>query len=189
MNSNIQMAAGQRDAARAVMQSEQRFVMSQERLTLALSTGRVAIYDWDVESDRLSIQGPLGEVFGVALEDAANGLPLSSVVEGIHPDDREVVMALIARTVETEEPFEAEYRVLQGGSTQRIVLSLRAHLSQAIRSKNVFRGVDRHHRREGGRTDASGASPRAGDTEQGKRGHLRQSRPRTSGPNHYRSRG
>ena len=42
VNSNIQMAALRRDAARAVMQSEQRFMMSQERLSLALSTGRVA---------------------------------------------------------------------------------------------------------------------------------------------------
>ena len=73
VNSNIQMARVRRDAARAVMQSEQRYVMSQERLTLALSTGRVAIYDWDVESDRLSIQGPLSEVFGVTLEDAKKG--------------------------------------------------------------------------------------------------------------------
>jgi PAS domain S-box-containing protein len=139
VNSNIQMARVRRDAARAVMQSEQRYVMSQERLTLALSTGRVAIYDWDVESDRLSIQGPLSEVFGVTLEDAANGLPLSSFVDGIHPDDREVVMALIARTVETEEPFEAEYRV-RGGASPRTVLS-RGHIYSGSSGQKMFSGA------------------------------------------------
>nr|WP_291687538.1 ATP-binding protein [Bradyrhizobium sp.] len=139
VNSNIQMARVRRDAARAVMQSEQRYVMSQERLTLALSTGRVAIYDWDVESDRLSIQGPLGEVFGVTLEDVANGLPLSSIVDGIHPDDREVVMALIARTVETEEPFEAEYRV-RGGANPRAVLS-RGHVYTGSSGQKMFSGA------------------------------------------------
>jgi signal transduction histidine kinase/DNA-binding response OmpR family regulator len=139
VNSNIQMAVVRRDAARSVMQSEQRFVMSQERLTLALSTGRVAIYDWDVESDRLSIQGPLGEVFGVALEDAASGLPLSSVVEGIHPDDREPVMALIARTVQTGEPFEAEYRV-GGEGNPRTILS-RGHISSGPSGQRMFSGA------------------------------------------------
>ena len=139
VNSNIQMARVRRDAARAVMQSEQRYVMSQERLTLALSTGRVAIYDWDVESDRLSIQGPLSEVFGVTLEDAKKGLPLNSFVDGIDPDDREVVMAQIGRTVETGEPFEAEYRV-RGGTSPRIVLS-RGHLSAELSGRKVFSGA------------------------------------------------
>jgi len=139
VNSNIQMARVRKDAARAVMQSEQRFVMSQERLTLALSTGRVAIYDWDVETDRLSIQGPMGEIFGAAVEDAANGLPLSSIVEGIHPEDRESVMTLIARTVETGEPFEAEYRV-QGGASPRTVLS-RGHLHSRPSGKRMFSGA------------------------------------------------
>ncbi len=139
INSNIQMAKVRKDAARSVMQSEQRFVMSQERLTLALSTGRVAIYDWDVETDCISIQGPLSEIFGVASEDAANGLPLRSIVEGIHPDDRESVMARIMRTLETGEPFEAEYRV-RGGSSPRTVLS-RGHVNAAPSGQKTFSGA------------------------------------------------
>ena len=139
VNSNIQMAAVRRDAARSVMQSEQRFVMSQERLTLALSTGRVAIYDWDIESDRLSIQGPLAEVFGVAPQDAEHGLPLSAVAEGIHPDDRDSVMASITRTLETGEPFEAEYRV-RGAASPRTILS-RGHISTGSSGQKMFSGA------------------------------------------------
>jgi PAS domain S-box-containing protein len=139
VNSNIQMATVRTEAARAVMLSEQRFVMSQERLTLALSTGRVAIYDWDLESDRLSIQGPLTEVFGVDLEDAANGLPLSKILEGIHPDDRAPVLALITRTVETGEPFESEYRV-HGTGNLRTVLS-RGHIHKRPSGQRLFSGV------------------------------------------------
>jgi signal transduction histidine kinase/DNA-binding response OmpR family regulator len=139
VNSNIQMAKVRRDAARSVMQSEQRFVMSQERLTLALSTGRVAVYDWDVEDDRLSIQGPLSEVFGATQQDAANGLPLSSFVEGVHPDDRDAVTALVARTVETGEPFEAEYRV-GAGAIPRTVLS-RGHTYTGSSGRKMFSGA------------------------------------------------
>jgi PAS domain S-box-containing protein len=139
VNSNIQMAAVRREAARSVLQSEQRFVMSQERLSLALSTGRIAIYDWDVDSDRISIQGPLSEVFGVAFEDAANGLPLNTIVEGIHPDDRQSVMAQIAHTVETEQPFETEYRV-RGSGKQRTVLS-RGHIEKNRSGQRLFSGA------------------------------------------------
>lgn len=139
VNSNIQMAAVRRDAARAIMQSEQRFVMSQERLSLALSTGRIAVYDWDIESDRLSIQGPLGEIFGVAVEDIAKGLPLGAFVEGIHPDDRASVTTRIRHTVETGEPFEAEYRV-RGTDRPRTVLS-RGHIDVGASGQRMFSGA------------------------------------------------
>ena len=104
-----------REAARAVMHSEQRFVMTQERLTLALSTGGVAIYDWDIDSDRLSIQGPLSESLALPSRDAAHGSAAQLDRRGIHPDDRDTVMAGDRRTAGDREPFEAEYRVQGGG--------------------------------------------------------------------------
>ena len=79
VHSNIQMAEVRREANRAVFQSEQRYLMTQDRLSLALSTGRVAVFEWAVDSDRLAIQGPLVEVFGVAKADAEAGLPLEFV--------------------------------------------------------------------------------------------------------------
>jgi signal transduction histidine kinase/DNA-binding response OmpR family regulator len=139
VNSNIQMAAVRRDAARAVMQSEQRFVMTQERLTLALSTGRVAIYDWDVDTDRLSIQGPLSGFFGVSTDDAIKGVPLQDVIEGIHPEDRERTMSHISKTVETGVPFESEYRV-HGAGEIRTVIS-RGHLALRPSGQRLFSGA------------------------------------------------
>ncbi|WP_050990899.1 response regulator [Bradyrhizobium genomosp. I (2014)] len=45
VHSNIQMAEVRREANRAVFQSEQRHLMTQDRLSLALSTGRVAVFE------------------------------------------------------------------------------------------------------------------------------------------------
>jgi signal transduction histidine kinase/DNA-binding response OmpR family regulator len=139
VNSNIQMAALRRDAARAVMQSEQRFMMTQERLSLALSTGRVAVYDWDVDTDRLTIQGPLSRFFGVSPDDLSTGVPLQHVVDGIHPDDRERTMARIFETVETGAPFESEYR-MHGAGEGRTVIS-RGHIEQRPSGQRFFSGV------------------------------------------------
>ena len=122
VHSNIQMAEIRREAARAVFRSEQRFLMTQERLSLALSTGRVAVFDWSVDSDRLAIQGPLAEVFGVNPSDAEAGLPLQDFVAGIDPRDVDAVLAVLGRSVETGEPYEAEYRV-HGSGDERVVVA------------------------------------------------------------------
>jgi PAS domain S-box-containing protein len=139
VNTNIQMAFLRRESARALMQSEQRFLMTQERLTLALSTGRVAVYDWDVDTDRLSVQGPLAEIFGVTIEDARRGLPLQDFLNGIHPEDRENAAALVANTVQTGAPFEAEYRTNAAGEI-RTVLS-RGRIETKPSGSRFFSGV------------------------------------------------
>ncbi len=122
VNANIKMAEIRREANRAVFQSEQRYLMTQDRLSLALSTGRVAVFEWGVEGDRLTMLGPLSEIFGVA-EDAAaqNGL-LANFIAAIHPEDRQRVLAAIARSMASGAPYEAEYRVGDGGR-DRVVMA------------------------------------------------------------------
>ena len=138
LRANIQTAEVRREASRAVLLSEQRFLMTQDRLSRALATGRVSVYDWRVKEDRLSVQGPLAEVFGVSLEDAARGLPLGAFLVGIHPDDRAATMSAIQRTLETGAPFEHEYRT-HGTGDIRTVLS-RGEI-QTGPDETIFSGV------------------------------------------------
>ncbi|HMN46026.1 MAG TPA: ATP-binding protein [Povalibacter sp.] len=139
IHTNIEMAAIRRDAARAIMQSEQQRLISQERLSRALATGRVAVYEWNVSTDRLSIYGQLADAFGVGIEAAADGLPLATFFEGVHPDDRERTAALVTKTVETGAPFEAEYRVLAADGP-RTVLS-RGQIETLPSGERNFTGV------------------------------------------------
>jgi signal transduction histidine kinase/DNA-binding response OmpR family regulator len=121
VSANIQMARTRRDAARAVMRSEQRYLMTNERLGLALSTGRIAVFELDIESGRATVLGPLTQFFGVSEADAAGGVPLSDFIDGIDPDDRERVMGLINSAIENGTPYEAEYRVIGGDIPRRVV--------------------------------------------------------------------
>jgi DNA-binding response OmpR family regulator/nitrogen-specific signal transduction histidine kinase len=121
VSANIQMAAMRRDAAREVMRSEQRFHMTNERLGLALSTGRIAVFEMDPKTERTIILGPLTQFFGVSDSEASEGVPLAKLIEGVHPDDRERVSALIARAAETGAPFEAEYRLIGGNAPRYVV--------------------------------------------------------------------
>ncbi len=139
VHSNIQMAEIRREAARAVFRSEQRFLMTQERLGLALSTGRVAVFDWAVDSNRLAIQGPLAEVFGVNPSDAEAGLPLQDFVGGIDNRDVERVLSVLNRSVETGEPYEAEYRV-HGSGEERVVV-VRGSVEKTVDGQKNMSGV------------------------------------------------
>ena len=122
VNANIQLADMRREANRAIFQSEQRYLLTQDRLSLALSTGRVGVFEWDTEEDRLIVLGPLARSFGVPPDEAAGGLPLSTFLSGIHPDDREPVIALLGAAIEAEGAYEATYRTL-GDAAERVILA------------------------------------------------------------------
>jgi signal transduction histidine kinase len=103
------------------MSSERRATMSQERLSLALSTGRVSVFERSMEPDRLVILGPLAEAFGVSAAAAADGLPLASFLAGVHPEDLGALLAALDESADRWTPYEVEYRLLGGGDTRDII--------------------------------------------------------------------
>jgi signal transduction histidine kinase/DNA-binding response OmpR family regulator len=123
VNANVQMAEVRRDAERAIWRSERQMRISEERLGIALATGRVGIYEWEVDSDSVAVLGPLAELYGVDPDSAATaGLPLTSFLAGIHADDRSRVRAAITKAAETGAPLDVEYRVV-GGLWERNVVA------------------------------------------------------------------
>jgi signal transduction histidine kinase/DNA-binding response OmpR family regulator len=124
VNANIQMADIRREANRRVWQSEQRYRITQDRLSRALSTGGVGVFEWLVDEDRLSVIGPLAELYGVdRAESEAVGLPLATFVAGIHEEDRERVQTAVASSVVSGKPYHAEYRVV-GAGRESVVLAV-----------------------------------------------------------------
>ena len=96
---------------------------SEERLQLALgASGMVGLFDWHIPEDRLFPDARFARVFGLDPERAAAGVPLGEFVQVIHPDDRPRVKAAVDRAVETGDPYEIEYRVLQPGGEARWIL-------------------------------------------------------------------
>jgi signal transduction histidine kinase/DNA-binding response OmpR family regulator len=139
VKANIQLADVRREANRAVFHSEQRSLISQERLALALSTGRVAVFEWEVGSERFAIQGPLVEGFGIDQQDAEQGLPVVAFLEAVHPEDRGRVAEEVARCVETGAPYQSECR-LQGAGGERVVIA-RGRVETAPDGRKQMAGV------------------------------------------------
>jgi signal transduction histidine kinase/PleD family two-component response regulator len=121
VNANIQMAEFRRSADRALWRSEQRYRLSEDRLSIALSTGEVGVYEWEIDSDSVAVLGPLAELYGVDPTTAATaGLPLEVFLNGIHADDRERAQAAIAKSAADQTPLDIEYRVM-GLGAERVV--------------------------------------------------------------------
>jgi len=79
-------------------------------LETALSAGSIATVTWDIASDVVIADQRMAEVFGIAPADAGR-LPIADFISAIYPDDQPRVKEQIARTLETDEPYEIEYRV------------------------------------------------------------------------------
>jgi len=80
------------------------------RLRLALTAGRMGIWDWDVTSGAVTWTGELEAMYGLA-PGAFDGR-LESVFATVHPDDRATLDDAIQRGLSSGQPFAVEYRVI-----------------------------------------------------------------------------
>jgi PAS domain S-box-containing protein len=89
--------------------AHERADMSEQRLRMAMAGARVGVWDWNIATGRI--------VWSEGLE-PLHGLPhggfagtYEAFCKTIHPDDLGSVEALIAKSVETRTPYEAEFRL------------------------------------------------------------------------------
>ena len=99
-------------AQEALIGEQARLAQSRMLLETALSAGSVATVTWDVVNDKMIPDERMAEMFGIAPD---SELPIADYISVIHPDDRGRVEKQVARTLETDEPYEIEYRVAKNG--------------------------------------------------------------------------
>jgi hypothetical protein len=79
-------------------------------------------WSWDAASDRIQADMFVALLFNVDPEEAETGLPLATFVAGIHPDDRDRVLALVRRGGRDGGLYVIEYRVRSTDGLTRWVL-------------------------------------------------------------------
>ncbi len=84
--------------------------LGEERLRVATQTGKLGIWDWDVENDTITWTDPVFEIHGVEKGSFEPSLP--GYTQLIHPEDRERVGKAIRATLEKDAPYEIEFRTL-----------------------------------------------------------------------------
>ena len=90
---------------------------SEERLRLALDSGKIGAWEWGVRADRFVASPRLHDFLG--LLDGTLGNRLECLVARIHPEDMHAFRDTVAWAVETGNDCEMEFRALRPEGGQR----------------------------------------------------------------------
>jgi PAS domain S-box-containing protein len=132
-------------AERALRESEGRFAT---RLQLALDAGRLGTWEWDPETDGITLSGRAAEIYGVA-----PGVPHSreALRRLLHPDDRDRARAAVAQAAADRTGYEIEYRL--DGAGEPVWVAARGEgvygaSGQLVRMHGVVQDVTERKRAE-----------------------------------------
>jgi PAS domain S-box-containing protein len=135
--------------------------LAAERVQLALDAGAiVGTWIWSIPDDHFIGDERFARLFGLDAKRCASGLPLSEVMEPIHPDDVGRVQEAVQRAMARGGPYQCEYRVrTQDGSYVWVEANGRVELDaqgRAVRFPGVLRDHTerRHAERERDRANA-----------------------------------
>jgi hypothetical protein len=98
-------------------------------------------WEWDAATDRVRSDAFVALLFNLLPEEAEDGVPLSSFVDGVHADDRDRVLALVRRSAQEGSTYLTEYRVNSIDGRTRWVLARGRFTSDADGSPLVGSGI------------------------------------------------
>jgi len=105
-------------------QSEQKLRESQARLDLALRSAQMGVWHLDLIENKRHFDDQVCHLLGIA--PAGFTGTAEEFYKAVHPDDREMVKAALARTIEQDVPYETEYRTIwPNGSVHYIIARAR----------------------------------------------------------------
>ena len=87
---------------------------SEERFRRAAQAGKMFAYEWDVATDVITRSGECAYILGM---DETTPMTGQQVISKIHPDDRERLLAVIAKLNAAEPYFQISYRILRSDGT------------------------------------------------------------------------
>ncbi|MEM1042918.1 MAG: PAS domain S-box protein [Bacteroidota bacterium] len=102
---------------------------SEAQLQKAQEIAHIGSWHWDIESNDLTWSDEMFRIFG--LEPDAIKPKLDSAIERLHPDDREPIRVLLARTLEHKSSYEINQRVVHPDGRLRHIHALGATVLDA----------------------------------------------------------
>ena len=146
----IEMAT--QTAALAIVKSRETEALrkSEERLRLATAYGKLSIWEWQIDDDRLIWSEGLLDIFDWPKD--GEELSLQTFFAAVHPHDRERVEAAIRTALAKHADYDTEYRVcLRDGSLRWIAAYGRAQYGLAdepVRMLGVARDITQRRQAE-----------------------------------------
>ena len=84
---------------------------SEARLRLAMRTGKVGVWDWDILANRVVWTESLYAIHGVRPDEFVTTIEAFATL--LHPEDRDLVLHSLQRALEHDAPYELEFRAIR----------------------------------------------------------------------------
>ena len=92
-----------------VNQLARELLQSEQRLSLATGGADIGVWDWDIERDEVWVTDTIRQRLGLSNNER---LTFSSLLQKVHPDDREAIRRLVRDALNDQGDFDLEYRVI-----------------------------------------------------------------------------
>jgi PAS domain S-box-containing protein len=102
-------------------QTEAALRAAQQRLDVALTSGSIGTWSWNVTEDYVTGDSELNLLFGFEPKAVDERPPLARYTERIHPDDIAQVQASIQQALTSGRNYEAEYRIVTAERTRWVL--------------------------------------------------------------------
>jgi diguanylate cyclase (GGDEF)-like protein/PAS domain S-box-containing protein len=103
--------------SRELEKARQALVQSQERLNLTLRSSQIAVWSWELASDKITADDNSSVLFGLPLGQFPQTLEGFAAL--LHPDDRPRVQQEITASIQTGADYNTEFRVVWPQGTIR----------------------------------------------------------------------
>jgi PAS domain S-box-containing protein len=90
-----------------------------DRLTLAVKSGAIAIWDWNIPENILTWDDRMYELYGITPDAFTN--VYEAWANSVHPDDRPFAEAAIQQALAGEKDYDPEFRVMHPDGTIRFI--------------------------------------------------------------------
>ncbi|MGB6016459.1 MAG: PAS domain-containing protein, partial [Nodosilinea sp.] len=91
------------------------------RLALALTSGAIGCWDWDIQQNTILWDARMYELYGASAADVAASVPYEIWADRVHPDDRPATETLLQQAALGQAVYDPEFRVVHGdGSIHHI---------------------------------------------------------------------
>ncbi|MEH2060244.1 MAG: AAA family ATPase [Nostoc sp.] len=90
---------------------------SQAQLNLALKSGKIGVWSWDIASDRFNWDEQIYQLFGVTPETFAG--TSEALLARLHPDDRGLLAKSLSRAINEGVEHNLEYRIIHDDGSIR----------------------------------------------------------------------
>jgi signal transduction histidine kinase/CheY-like chemotaxis protein len=96
----------------SLIEAQRREQVSAERVRLALNAGAImGTWFWDIPSDSFSVDPAFAHSFGLDPNLGATHIPLARIIDTVHPDDKEALLAAINCAIARGGAYAHQYRV------------------------------------------------------------------------------